>query len=625
MAIQSVRVNDVKFPSTSAAARRYHIPQNIITEAVSKKGLSAEEAINKYLERKASSTMMFEGAPFRSMRALSKHVGIPGSTIKGRMKRDNLTAEQAIHAIRATAPSSYEADGKSYPSVAALAMEHSVSPVSLSKLINKCGLDPEAAISEIKANITKTVVTVFGVKYTSKSAAARAYGICIGTVYSRLRRGMDLESALKAPINNEKYHHITIQGVYGVVYKIVNQVNGKVYIGCTDDLEKRRKAHFEDQLKTTERPLYTDIRKYGLNAFIMEVVESYNSRKAMLDGEVEWIEKLNCKTPNGYNLTKGGESGNMRTAVTIHGQYFQSARIACRYHSQSYESTQMHKRDKKLTWKEAIESKLDSRILINGVHFRSEHAVCKEFNIAKETIHKGLKQGKTYEEIINQSGRPRQVNLNGTLHRSIAAACKAAGVNESNVRGRIRDKGGTPEEAIKYFIEKISKPTGYLVFGTHYETQKEIYTTYGLSANTYFKRLKEGMSIEEAVSAPNRIESVMIDGITYPSIANACRILNIDEREVYRQKHLHGLSSQDAIEAVRSVIVRASNEIEFRDATYPTKTALAEAYDMSLRSLNAALSKGMSLEDALLRKRRVAAVKVEGHIYPNKSTAYVVV
>ena len=90
------------------------------------------------------------------------------------------------------------------------------------------------------------------------------------------------------------------------IYKIVNDVNDKIYIGKTNfSLEKRFKEHLADAFKNTEehRPLYSAIRKYGIEHFSIFLIEEtvYPEER-----EKYWIEYYGS-FKYGYNATKGGD------------------------------------------------------------------------------------------------------------------------------------------------------------------------------------------------------------------------------------------------------------------------------------------------------------------------------
>jgi len=98
----------------------------------------------------------------------------------------------------------------------------------------------------------------------------------------------------------------------GYIYKITNDVNGKMYVGKTEQTDpyKRWKQHIQDSKRDEhkERPLYRAINKYGIEHFRFEVIEETNNT---YEREQYWIDKLRTyaglKNSNGYNATLGGE------------------------------------------------------------------------------------------------------------------------------------------------------------------------------------------------------------------------------------------------------------------------------------------------------------------------------
>ena len=61
----------------------------------------------------------------------------------------------------------------------------------------------------------------------------------------------------------------------GYIYKIVNDINNKIYIGKTEySIEKRFQEHINDSKKKYKnRPLYDAINKYGIKHFKIEQIE----------------------------------------------------------------------------------------------------------------------------------------------------------------------------------------------------------------------------------------------------------------------------------------------------------------------------------------------------------------
>ena len=94
------------------------------------------------------------------------------------------------------------------------------------------------------------------------------------------------------------------------IYLIKNQINNKVYVGQSRNIEQRWRTHrnrpFNPHSIDYEKPLYRAIRKYGIENFSFQVLEEC-SIEALNEKEVYWISQLNAMNPLfGYNLTEGG-------------------------------------------------------------------------------------------------------------------------------------------------------------------------------------------------------------------------------------------------------------------------------------------------------------------------------
>ena len=106
------------------------------------------------------------------------------------------------------------------------------------------------------------------------------------------------------------------------IYKIINLINNKVYIGKTiKSVERRFKEHIRDASKNIRKSiLYNAIRKYGSKNFKIEIIDNCYSNDHLSFMECFHIQKENSLVPNGYNLTMGGEgvmAGRKHSAETI--------------------------------------------------------------------------------------------------------------------------------------------------------------------------------------------------------------------------------------------------------------------------------------------------------------------
>lgn len=92
------------------------------------------------------------------------------------------------------------------------------------------------------------------------------------------------------------------------IYKITNKINNKIYIGKTlFSIEKRWQEHCHDsKINTKEkRPLYSAMRKYGIENFCIEKIEEC-SEDIVNEREIYWIEYYGS-FKYGYNATEGGD------------------------------------------------------------------------------------------------------------------------------------------------------------------------------------------------------------------------------------------------------------------------------------------------------------------------------
>lgn len=90
------------------------------------------------------------------------------------------------------------------------------------------------------------------------------------------------------------------------IYEIVNDVNGKRYVGKTEfSIEKRFKEHCRDAFRerNERRPLYRAMKKYGVEHFHISLLEETDNPE---EREIYWIKEKDSYH-NGYNATLGGD------------------------------------------------------------------------------------------------------------------------------------------------------------------------------------------------------------------------------------------------------------------------------------------------------------------------------
>jgi len=93
------------------------------------------------------------------------------------------------------------------------------------------------------------------------------------------------------------------------IYKIVNKVNGKVYIGFTNNFNRRKSCHIHLS-EYSKNLIHKSIRKYGKDCFEWEIIyQSKDKEHTLKKMENYFIQEYNSLHPFGYNLCPGGGGG----------------------------------------------------------------------------------------------------------------------------------------------------------------------------------------------------------------------------------------------------------------------------------------------------------------------------
>lgn len=96
------------------------------------------------------------------------------------------------------------------------------------------------------------------------------------------------------------------------IYKIVNILNNKIYIGKSSDIEKRWKEHIrlsKSEHSRRKSPIHKAINKYGKENFRFEIIKEclFEEMDAL---EIYYIKEYNSTNRKiGYNVTNGGDGG----------------------------------------------------------------------------------------------------------------------------------------------------------------------------------------------------------------------------------------------------------------------------------------------------------------------------
>ena len=189
------------------------------------------------------------------------------------------------------------------------------------------------------------------------------------------------------------------------LYKITNEINGKVYIGKTSlTVEERYKEHLRDYKKDTKekRPLYDAFNKYGINNFSVVELEKVANDDIASIREKELIEEyrsyIGFDDCNGYNATLGGDGKRLYDYLLLSQEYQKlgSVKAVCAKYNCDKKTVRLACRENNVEIKIAPNQKKIQRIDAKGnvKEYNSIIEAAKDFpDKAAETARKNISRG----------------------------------------------------------------------------------------------------------------------------------------------------------------------------------------------------------------------------------------
>jgi group I intron endonuclease len=166
----------------------------------------------------------------------------------------------------------------------------------------------------------------------------------------------------------------------GEIYIIHNDLNDKKYIGKAKyGAAHRWREHIGYDLQNNQY-IHRAMRKYGVEHFYYEVLETNLEDNILNEREKYWIKTYNSHVPTGYNMTFGGDGGPGRKPLTEQEKHInkiareQGVFLGPEKNFENYKKTEKYQQDLKKKCKRV--AMLD----------RHTQQTLKEFDSIKEAV-----------------------------------------------------------------------------------------------------------------------------------------------------------------------------------------------------------------------------------------------
>lgn len=120
-----------------------------------------------------------------------------------------------------------------------------------------------------------------------------------------------IKTDVNAPVVDPFNEPNNNEGYYGYIYMTTDLRNGKKYIGK----KKAREFLYIDYVGSGK--IISNIKnKYGLSVFEVELIGWYETKDELNKAERFWIRVHDTRKPKGYNISEGGDWGDITEGMT---------------------------------------------------------------------------------------------------------------------------------------------------------------------------------------------------------------------------------------------------------------------------------------------------------------------
>lgn len=219
-------------------------------------------------------------------------------------------------------------------------------------------------------------------------------------------------------------------------------------------------------------------------------------------------------------------------------------------------------------------------------------------------------------------GGRTSVEYRGVKYSSISEACRQNGGDIEFVSRRMRE-GMTFEEALNAPVVHASPRESVVVAGVRYKTRAEACKAHKIATDVVTYRVnKLGMSVEDAIltpvaSRPRRV--IDYKEHHFDSVTKFAKFVNLPIRTLTYWLDA-GLSPEDAVQKIldnRELGVGKGKKLKYRDEEYSSGAELCTKKGISYSAFMQRLNKGMTVEEAVDTEIRETVLFKTGVVVDN--------
>lgn len=356
--------------------------------------------------------------------------------------------------------------------------------------------DEEIQVSDHKGHS----IEYDGVIYPSLSALAREKHISYGTMYRRLRMGMDLEQALQS---NQRNHTIEYDGKIYPSIKALADEQQKVYSTLKARLERgmsvEKALQINNRLPSRKRrsveyagKMYPSIRSLAIERRM-----PYQTLRARLEKGMSVEEAIQDDVPRIYR----------GAPIEYAGKIYPSIKALAEEQQIPYNKLRV-RLCRGMTVEEALSASGPS-IEYGGKTYLSIKSLADELHVPYCRLRHRLKKGMAVDEALQNnrlySYKGHPVEYKGKLYPSICSLAKELPIPYYTLLYRLK-KGWSIEEALENNRPRGRRGDPIEYAGKTYPNSKALAEELQISYDILRYRLRKGMTIEEALDA-NKAEN----------------------------------------------------------------------------------------------------------------------